>query len=139
MEPEEASELPSESEPEAPAEFEAPEEVPATEGVQPEKGDNPTSSVVMKHEGVNTSSFWDIPDENDYKVTLIGKTPGGKEVQVKRREVGNGYYVEMRGGANPKEFDGWHTSYDRAEREARLYLNKKWEQHGQSGSNEAAA
>ncbi len=134
------------SDPEAPAEFEAPKEVDpesvepvVPEVVEPDEGDNPTAQVTMAHEGVNTSDFWTSREDEDYKVTTIGKTPGGREVQVKRREVGNGYYVEMRGGKNPKAFEGWHTSYSRAEQEARLYLNKKWEQHGQSGSNEAAA
>lgn len=71
----------------------------------------------------------------EWKGTVIGKTPGGKEVQVVKNPAGMGYLINFRsGGELPRELDGMFTKYDYAESHARLWLN---EQHAKAASQEA--
>ncbi len=105
-----------------------------------EQNSNPEAPVPQAAEGVNTSHIWDPVSDEDWTATIVGSTPGGKEVQVTRREGANGFKVGFNTGAPlPVEFQGWFTSYAKAEQAGRLYLNKKWEKHAKSAANETAA
>lgn len=66
----------------------------------------------------------------EWHATVIGQTPGGKTLQVMKKRDGAGYVIAFNpGGELPKELDGVWTTYDRAEKAARLWLN---EQHAKT-------
>lgn len=62
--------------------------------------------------------------------TKVGKTPGGKTVQVYKLGNTTGYGIQFaEGGETPVEFRGKWTTYAKAELDARLWLQKKWDEH----------
>lgn len=82
----------------------------------------PSDKVPPADTGRIGTDYW---KNDDWQATVIGKTPDGKSVQVVKRQEGMGYEVNFREGGNkPADFDGWFTSYDKAEAQARLYLTK---------------
>lgn len=101
-------------------------------------GDKPdfSSQTPMEVEGPIDSRFLD--EEIEPGKTRIGKTPNGKSVQVYKLPDRNGYGIQFsEGGEQPKEFRGMWTSYSKAELDARLYLQKRWDEYELNGTASA--
>lgn len=86
-----------------------------------------------ENNGFVGSDFFDT--EGNWHATIIGTTPGGKKVQVMKEGIGSFYRIAFSsGGELPKELQGSFTSYDRAEKHARIWLS---DQYGKTISKEA--
>ena len=82
-----------------------------------------------------TQDYWS--DDEEWAATSIGSTSDGKEVIVKKRPDGSGYIIRYNGpGDIPKALNGWYTTYDRAEKQARTWLN---ERHAKTDDKETNA
>lgn len=126
-ETEEASEPASQSE-EQP--FEVVEHEPFVAEGEDAYGANPKEPVQQAAQGQIQSDFW---HQGEWDATVIGQTPGNtKNVQVKKDLDGSMYTISFReGGELPQELRGKFTSYDVAEKQARTYLNRLWDEHAQ--------
>ena len=91
---------------------------------------NPTDRVVPAHKGTVTGDFFG--SEQEWTATVIGALPSGKTVQVKKDPNGSSYYICYREGLErpPGAYGGRYTSYDRAEKDARIFLNQEWDAQG---------
>jgi hypothetical protein len=66
-------------------------------------------------------------DDGNWHATVIGQTPGGKNVQVMKDPASAFYMIAFNpGGELPVELQGRFTSYDRAELHARIWLNTQY-------------
>ena len=102
-------------------------EVPVDPVAELPEGANPFEAVSPKPTGQIDSNFFN--QEQEWEATIIGQTPEGRTVQVKKRQMSHGYEISYRNGAAvPKELQGWFTSYDVAEKTARTFLNRKWDE-----------
>jgi hypothetical protein len=145
MEPEEVSEILSQdTEVEydfLPKEEEASgEEAPAQEEItigetkvifrEPTEQELPIERVPREDGGFIGQDFF--TEDQEWKKTTIGKTPGGMEIAVIKRRDGVGYELSsgVNGGRLPSRLEGWFTTYDKAEVAARTYLHELWDQKG---------
>lgn len=95
-----------------------------------------STQTPMAVEGPIDSRFLD--QEIEPGKTRIGKTPNGKSVQVYKLSDTAGYGIQFsEGGEQPKEFRGMWTSYAKAELDARLYLQKRWDEFELNGETSA--
>lgn len=70
-----------------------------------------------------------LTEEVEPGKTKIGQTPNGKTVQIYKLADTTGYGIQFaEGGENPPEFQGKWTSYSKAELDARIYLQKRWDE-----------
>jgi hypothetical protein len=102
----------------------------------PTTGVNPSEPVQQAAQGQIQSDFW---HQGEWDATVIGQTPGNtKNVQVKKDLNGSMYTVSFReGGELPQELRGKFTSYDVAEKTARTYLNRQWDEHNANATSAA--
>ena len=74
------------------------------------------------------SNFWEPDDEEER--TVIGKRPNGQTMCVVRRKEG-GYRItteKLEGNFDPR-YQGWFTSYGKAEAHCRDILNQERDEH----------
>lgn len=89
--------------------------------------------MTSENSGFVGQDFFD--NEGNWHATIIGTTPGGKKLQVMKNEMGSFYRIAFSpGGQMPSELEGNFTSYDRAEKVARVWLS---DQYGKTVSKEA--
>lgn len=90
-----------------------------------------------KDSGPISGDFFDTTKQGEWHATVIGQTPGGKNVQVMKKRDGAGYEIAFNpGGELPRDLQGVWTTYDRAEKQVRLWLN---EQYAKASNAEAVA
>ena len=94
---------------------------------------NPKDTVPSKNTGTIGSDYFNSEDQ--WSATVVGETPTGNPLRIKKREGGSGYQLSAEKGPLPARYQGWYTSYDKAEVDARLYLNQLWEEHGASATS----
>lgn len=114
------------------AEGEGEDFVEALKKANPTPEQNPTDKVSPAHTGTVDQDFFN--KEEQWTATVIGELPTGETIQIKKKNdnAGAGFYVSYREGLKtvPKPYDGWYTSYDKAEQAARVFLNRSWDEAG---------
>lgn len=101
------------------------EEWPVADGVPKPYLDGPVAQN-PKDAGPIGNDFWNKDKDGEWHATVIGETPGGKTLQVMKKKDGAGYLIAFNpGGELPRVLQGTWTSYDRAEKAARLWLNEQ--------------
>lgn len=92
---------------------------------EPTEEELPTAEVPRADGGFIGKNFFS--DEQEWKSTLIGKTPNGAGLHITKRYEGVGYQLKFDGGMLPAKLSGWYTTFDKAQTAARTYLSQSWD------------
>lgn len=93
---------------------------------EPTEQDLPTGHIHREDTGYIGKDFFG--DDENWKATVVGKSPAGAELAVTKRAIGNGYELMYRRGTLPDSLRGWYTTFDKAAEAGRVYLAQLWEE-----------